>query len=213
VAIVGRVGSGKTTIGKLTAKLFEPEKGSIYIGGVDILQLDPAEVRENIGYVSQEPWLIAGTIEQNITLGASEVSTEDVIWASTLSGASDFIDQHPKGYKLHVRERGEGISGGQKQCITIARALVRRPKILIFDEPTSSMDARTEKTFIDSFRQQKLESTLILITHRTSLLSLVDRVIVIDNGKIVGAGPTAAFLGAKIKPGEPQKADISALDK
>ncbi len=200
VAIVGRVGSGKTTIGKLTAKLFNPEGGSIYIGGVDLLQLDPSEVRENIGYVSQEPWLIAGTIEQNITLGATEVTPEDIIWAAKLSGAAEFIDRHPKGYKLAVRERGEGISGGQKQCITIARALVRKPKILIFDEPTSSMDARTEKLFIDSFRQQKVDATLILITHRTSLLSLVDRVLVVDNGKIVGSGSTAAFLSATMKP-------------
>jgi len=204
VAIVGRVGSGKTTIGKLTAKLFNPEGGSIYIGGVDLLQLDPSEVRENIGYVSQEPWLIAGTIEQNITLGATEVTPEDIIWAAKLSGAAEFIDRHPKGYKLAVRERGEGISGGQKQCITIARALVRKPKILIFDEPTSSMDARTEKLFIDSFRQQKVDATLILITHRTSLLSLVDRVLVVDNGKIVGSGSTAAFLSATMKPsGDP----------
>ena len=200
VAIVGRVGSGKTTIGKLTAKLFNPESGSIYIGGVDLLQLDPAEIRENIGYVSQEPWLIAGTIEQNITLGANEVTTEDLIWAARLSGAAEFIDAHPKGYKLGVRERGEGISGGQKQCITIARALVRRPKILIFDEPTSSMDVRTEKIFIDSFRKQKLDSTLILITHRTSLLSLVDRVLVVDSGKILGTESTSSFLSKSVKP-------------
>ena len=200
VAIVGRVGSGKTTIGKLTAKLFNPESGSIYIGGVDLLQLDPAEIRENIGYVSQEPWLIAGTIEQNITLGANEVTTEDLIWAARLSGAAEFIDAHPKGYKLAVRERGEGISGGQKQCITIARALVRRPKILIFDEPTSSMDVRTEKIFIDSFRKQKIDSTLILITHRTSLLSLVDRVLVVDSGKILGTESTSSFLSKSVKP-------------
>lgn len=200
VAIVGRVGSGKTTIGKLTAKLFNPESGSIYIGGVDLLQLDPAEIRENIGYVSQEPWLIAGTIEQNITLGANEVTTEDLIWAARLSGAAEFIDSHPKGYKLAVRERGEGISGGQKQCITIARALVRRPKILIFDEPTSSMDVRTEKIFIDSFRKQKLDSTLILITHRTSLLALVDRVLVVDSGKILGTESTSSFLSKSAKP-------------
>jgi len=211
VAIVGRVGSGKTTIGKLTAKLFNPEGGSIYIGGVDLLQLDPSEVRENIGYVSQEPWLIAGTIEQNITLGATEVTPEDIIWAAKLSGAAEFIDRHPKGYKLAVRERGEGISGGQKQCITIARALVRKPKILIFDEPTSSMDARTEKLFIDSFRQQKVDATLILITHRTSLLSLVDRVLVVDNGKIVGSGSTAAFLSATMKPsGNPAAAQTDS---
>jgi ATP-binding cassette subfamily C protein LapB len=213
VAIVGRVGSGKTTIGKLTAKLFNPESGSIYIGGVDLLQLDPAEIRENIGYVSQEPWLIAGTIEQNITLGANEVTTEDLIWAARLSGAAEFIDAHPKGYKLAVRERGEGISGGQKQCITIARALVRRPKILIFDEPTSSMDVRTEKIFIDSFRKQKFDSTLILITHRTSLLALVDRVLVVDSGKILGTESTSSFLSKSVKPSKNLSLDAMETSK
>jgi len=202
VAIVGRVGSGKTTIGKLTAKLFNPESGSIYIGGVDLSQLDPAEVRENIGYVSQEPWLIAGSIEQNISLGATSVTSEDIIWAAKLSGAAEFIDRHPKGYKLIVRERGEGLSGGQKQCISIARALVRRPKILLFDEPTSSMDTRTEKLFIDSFRQQEIKATLILITHRTSLLSLVDRVLVIDNGRVIGSESTANFLRTSMRPAD-----------
>ena len=202
VAIVGRVGSGKTTIGKLIAKLFEVQEGAIYLDGIDITQIDPSEVRENIGYVAQEPWLIAGTIEQNITLGAANISTEEMLLAARLSGVADFIDRHPKGYKLMVKERGEGISGGQRQSITIARALVRKPSILLFDEPTSAMDARSERLFVESLKNQTLDSTLVLITHRTSLLSLVDRVIIIDSGKVIGTDTVDNFLNIKAIPND-----------
>ena len=199
IAVVGRVGSGKTTIGKLISKLFLPETGAVYIDGVDIQQIDPAEIRENIGMVSQEPWLIAGTIEQNILLGSPEATTQDLIWAGNLAGVSEFIDIHPKGYKHTVAERGEGLSGGQKQAITIARALVKRPPILLFDEPTSAMDARTEKKFIERLKSEELDCTLIVITHRTSLLALAEHVLVVDQGKIVGSGSVESFLNARMR--------------
>ena len=194
LAIVGRVGSGKTTVGRLIARLYEAESGSIYVGDVDISQIDPSEIRENIGYVSQEPWLISGTLEQNITLGSINIRQEDFLWACETAGVAEFADKHPDGYKLKVRERGEGLSGGQRQCVAIARALVRRPPIYVFDEPTSAMDARTEKLFLERFKKANLNASLILITHRTSLLSLVDKVVVLDGGKVIGAGPTANFL-------------------
>lgn len=196
VAIVGRVGSGKTTIGKLMAKLFIPDSGTILIDGVDLVQLDPAEVRENIGMVSQEPWMIAGTLEQNILLGALEASTEDMLWASKVSGVSEFVDTNPAGFKLSVSERGEGLSGGQRQAITIARALVKKAPIYIFDEPTSGMDSGTEKKLVDALKDAKIEHTLVLITHRTALLSLVDRVIVLDKGKVIGSGSVEGFMKA-----------------
>jgi ATP-binding cassette subfamily C protein LapB len=149
--------------------------------------------------VSQEPWLIAGTIEQNILLGSPEATTQDLIWAGNLAGVSEFIDIHPKGYKHTVAERGEGLSGGQKQAITIARALVKRPPILLFDEPTSAMDARTEKKFIERLKNEKLDCTLIVITHRTSLLALAEHVLVVDQGKIVGSGSVESFLNARMR--------------
>ena len=130
-----------------------PQTGSISIDGIDIRQLDPFEIRENIGYVSQEPWLIAGTIEQNISLGASDIKSEDIIEAAKISTASEFINKHTKGFKQVLDERGEGLSGGQKQALTIARALVKKPPIFILDEPTSSMDAKTEKKFIENFKR------------------------------------------------------------
>jgi len=199
VAIVGRVGSGKTTVSKLITKLFTPDSGSILIDGIDILQLDPAEIRENIGMVSQEPWLVAGSIEQNILLGSPDATTEDLLWAGKLCGVSNFTDEHPKGYKMLVGERGEGLSGGQRQSVTIARALVKRPPIFLFDEPTSAMDARSERALIENLQNHRFEGTMIVITHRTSLLALVDRVLVLDNGKIVGEGSVEAFLKAGLK--------------
>lgn len=212
VGIVGRVGSGKTTIAKLLAKLFDAQEGSIYLDGVDISQIDPSEVRENIGYVAQDPWLIAGTIEQNITLGATDVSREDMIFASELSGVATFVDQHPKGYKLVVKERGEGLSGGQRQAITIARALVRRPPILLFDEPTSGMDSRSERLFIENFRKHSLDCTLVLITHRLSLLPLVDRVIIVDDGIVVGAASVAEFLKSKPVGHSGENQEVTTVD-
>ena len=199
MAIVGRVGSGKTTVSKLITKLFVPDSGSVLIDGVDILQLDPAEIRENIGMVSQEPWLIAGSIEQNILLGSPDATTEDLLWAGKLCGVSNFTDEHPKGYKMLVGERGEGLSGGQRQSVTIARALVKKPPIFLFDEPTSAMDARSERALIENLKEHRFEGTMIVITHRTSLLALVDRVLVVDNGKIVGEGSVEAFLNAGAK--------------
>ena len=213
VAIVGRVGSGKTTIGKMITKLFVPDDGAIFIDGADIRQLDPAEIRENIGLVSQEPWMIAGSVEQNVILGAPNAGTDEMLWASELAGVSDFVNRHPDGFKMMVAERGEGLSGGQRQAISIARALVRKPPILLFDEPTSSMDARSERNLIARLKDTQLNCTVIVITHRTSLLALVDRVIVVDDGKIVGSGSVDAFLNATLnKTGnanKPETADYS----
>ena len=215
IGIVGRVGSGKTTIGKLVTKLFLPKSGKVLIDGVDLNQLDPSEIRENIGYVSQDPWLIAGTIEQNISFGATEIKTEEIIEAANVSTSSDFINSHPKGFKQMLDERGDGLSGGQKQAITIARAIVKRSPILILDEPTSSMDAKTEKSFIERFKKYNAEATILLITHRTSLLDLVDKVIVVDKGKIVGSGSVEAFLKAtkseKNKISTSQESKISSI--
>jgi len=199
VGIVGRVGSGKTTIGKLITKLFLPSSGRVAFDGVDIRQLDPAEVRENLGTVSQEPWLIAGTIQQNILLGSSSATNQDLLIAAKVAGVSDFTDKHPEGLNMQISERGEGLSGGQKQAIAIARALVRKPPVYLFDEPTSSMDARSERLFIERFKKysENAQATTIIITHRTSLLSLVDMVMVIDEGKVIKFCSVSEFIKKK----------------
>ena len=191
------------------------DKGTLLLDKAPFDDIAMLRWRSKIGYVSQDPWLIAGTIEQNISFGATEIKTEEIIEAANVSTSSDFTNSHPKGFKQMLDERGDGLSGGQKQAITIARAIVKRSPILILDEPTSSMDAKTEKSFIERFKKYNAEATILLITHRTSLLDLVDKVIVVDKGKIVGSGSVEAFLKAtkseKNKISTSQESKISSI--
>jgi ATP-binding cassette subfamily C protein LapB len=197
VAMLGHVGSGKTTISRLIAGLYEADSGSILIDGIDVRQIAPSNLRENIGFSMQDVWLMSATVEQNITLGAIDTRPEDILWAGAIAGVSDFVDKHPDGYKLVLKERGESLSGGQRQTISLARALVRKPAMVILDEPTSSMDARSEQVFVNRFKNSGLPSTLVVITHRTSLLTLVDRVVILENGKVAGMGTTEQFMKAQ----------------
>ena len=197
VAVLGHVGSGKTTIGRLIAGLYEPDSGTIFIDGVDVRQIAPSNLRENLGISMQDVWLMSATVEENISLGAVDTKAEDILWSGEISGVSDFVDKHPDGYKLVLRERGESLSGGQRQAISLARALVRKPAMIVLDEPTSSMDARSEQLFVSRFKSSGLQSTLLVITHRTSLLTVVDRVIILENGKVAGMGTTDQFMRAQ----------------
>ncbi len=194
VAILGQVGSGKTTLSRLIAGLYQPDEGKILIDGIDQRQIAPADLRENLGIVLQDIWLMSISIETNISLGAIDLGPEQILEAARIAGVADFVDRHPDGYKLLLRERGEGLSGGQRQAIALARAIARRPPVILLDEPTSAMDVRSEQQFVSRFKDAELPATLLVITHRTSLLSLVDRVIVMENGRITGAGTTEQFL-------------------
>jgi ATP-binding cassette subfamily C protein LapB len=175
VAILGRNGSGKTTLEKMIAGLYEPSEGTVLIDGIDIRQLDPAELRRNIGYVSQDVNLFFGSLRDNIAMGAGHVSDEA-------------LNQHPSGLAMPVGEHGQLLSGGQRQSVTIARALLNDPAVLLFDEPTGSMDHSSEEDFKRNIAEYSQGKTLLVITHRTSLLELVNRIIVIDAGKIVADG-------------------------
>lgn len=197
VAILGHVGSGKTTISRLIAGLYEADSGTILIDGVDVRQIAPSNVRENLGISMQDVWLMSATVEQNISLGAVDTKPEDILWAGSVAGVSEFVDRHPDGYKLVLRERGESLSGGQRQAISLARSLVRRPAMIVLDEPTSSMDARSEQLFVSRFKSAGIQSTLLVITHRTSLLTVVDRVVILENGKVAGMGTTEQFMRAQ----------------
>jgi len=196
VAIVGRVGSGKTTLAKLLLGLYAPNAGAVLVGGADVRQLDPADLRRNIGAVMQEIWLMTGTVRQNIALGAHYPADERIVEVAHIAGVHDFISAHPEGYNLRLGERGEGLSGGQRQAITIARALVGQPPILLLDEPTSAMDINAERQLIERLKPVIGTSTLVVITHKATLLELVDRVIVLDQGKVVADGPRDKVLGA-----------------
>ncbi|MFZ9634861.1 MAG: type I secretion system permease/ATPase, partial [Alphaproteobacteria bacterium] len=194
VAILGRVGSGKTTIAKLVLGLHRPTEGAVLVDGVDVRQIDPADLRRNIGAVLQDIWLMSGTVRQNIVLGAEEASDAEVLRVAEVSGVSEFVNRHPDGLGLRVQERGEGLSGGQRQAITIARALLPRPPIVLLDEPTSAMDMNSEQALLKRLSSELDGRTLVLITHRAGLLELVDRVIVVDQGRVTLDGPKASVL-------------------
>ncbi len=196
VGLIGRIGSGKSTIEKLVLGLYEPDTGAVLIDGIDVRQLDPADLRRNIGCVPQDIVLFQGSIRENITLGAPFVDDAAVLRAAAVSGVEDFVSRHPSGYDLNVGERGEMLSGGQRQAVAIARALLLDPPVLVLDEPTSAMDNGAESRFIQRLARELAGRTLLLVTHRASLLVLVERLIVMDGGRIVADGPKEKVLKA-----------------
>lgn len=189
VAILGAIGSGKSTIARLMLGLFEPRTGSVMLDGVDIRQIDPGDLRRNVGSVLQDVWLFSGSIRENIASGAIRPMDQDLIRAGHVAGVEDFIAHCPNGYDQQLAERGEGISGGQRQAIALARALIGRPPVLLLDEPTSAMDVKTEAEVIKRLKQETKDTTMVIVTHRTSLLDLVDRVIVVERGRVGADGP------------------------
>lgn len=194
VAILGRIGSGKTTIAKLILGLYAPDQGAVLIDGVDVRQIDPADLRQHMGVVLQDTWLMSGTVRQNIALGLDQATDSQVLLAASVAGVEDFLAQHPQGYGLKVGERGEGLSGGQRQAISIARSLVASPPMLIMDEPTSSMDQSAEQTLVERLRPVIAGKTFVVITHKSSMVGLVSKVIVLDKGKLVKLGPVSDVL-------------------
>jgi len=194
VGIIGKIGSGKSTLWKLIMNLYEPTRGSILIDKSDIRQIDPVDLRRSIGCVPQEPFLFMGTIKDNITIGEQNASDEAILKASKVAGVHDFLGKHDSGYDLIVGERGEGLSGGERQSVTLARAILTNPNVMIMDEPTNSMDGQTEELFKRRIKDIVRDKTLILVTHRPSVLSLVDRLIVMDDGKIIADGPKEEVL-------------------
>jgi len=196
VAIIGPIGSGKTTLGKLLLGLYEPTAGMVTLDDTDIRQIDPAELRHFIGYVPQDITLFRGTIRDNIIFGSPEVEDALILKAANLSGVSEFVGKHAKGFDLEIGEQGRGLSGGQRQSVAMARALLHDPPILVLDEPSSSMDNRTETRLKNNLTQLLPGKTLLLITHRGSLLDLVDRIILIDNAMVVADGPRDQIMTA-----------------
>ena len=196
VAILGRVGSGKSTLSKLMMGLFQPSDGAVLVDGVDIRQLDPGEYRGKMGYVPQDVTLFQGSLRDNLTLSRLGVSDDVMINAVKSAGLEDYVNRHPSGFDMAISERGDSVSGGQRRCIAVARALVHDPSILLLDEPTGSMDQSTETIVKQSLRDRADGKTMLVVTHRNSLLELVDRIIVIDAGKVVADGPKDRVLSA-----------------
>ena len=196
VALIGRVGSGKSTIQRLVMGLYEPSGGEVLLDGVDVRQLDPADVRRNIAYVSQDVLLFHGSLRDNIAFGLPYADDAAVVAAAEVAGLHDFVSRHPRGFDMPVGERGESLSGGQRQAIGIARAVLHNAPLLLLDEPSSAMDFSTEAHVTQRLAAFAQGKTLLLVTHRTSLLSLVERVIVIDNGRVVADGPRERIMQA-----------------
>lgn len=196
VAIIGRIGSGKTTLQKLLMGLYQVSAGGIQIDGIDQNQIHPADLRRTIGCVLQETPLFFGSIRDNITLGVPFCADDLILKAARRAGVSQFTDQDSNGLDKQVGENGRLLSGGQRQAVAIARALLLEPNVLIMDEPTSAMDNRSELHIKKQLASLDKQQTLILITHKTSMLDVVDRLIVLDSGKLVADGPKEKVLQA-----------------
>lgn len=196
VVVIGRIGSGKTTLQKLLLGLYQPTGGAVCIDGVDVRQLDPADLRRNVGYVSQDVTLFYGTLRDNIAIGAPYADDAAVVAAAESGGLSDFVNRHPEGFDMLISERGDSLSGGQRQGVAIARAMLMDPPILLLDEPTSSMDFSSEQQFKQRLKDVAAHKTMIIVTHRNSLLELATRIIVIDDGRVVADGPRDQVIQA-----------------
>ncbi|WP_162047762.1 type I secretion system permease/ATPase [Vibrio taketomensis] len=194
VAIIGRIGSGKTTLERLILGLYKPTEGHVRIDDTDIDQLHHIDIRRNIGCVPQDYHLFYGSIRDNITLGRPLADDRDVMDAANRAGVTVFTQQDPAGLERQVGEGGQLLSGGQRQAVSIARAILGRPPVLLMDEPTSAMDNRSEMHIKQQLAQLKETETLILITHKTSMLDVVDRVIVMEKGTVIADGPKAEVL-------------------
>jgi len=200
IGIIGTNGSGKTSIEKLILGLYEPDEGSILIDGIDIKQIDPADLRSGISYVPQDTMLFRGTLKDNIIVRQPDASDEVILKASSLSGVQKFVDIHPMGFDMPIGERGEGLSGGQKQSISIARAFIKDAPIILLDEPTNSMDSTSENNFINSLVKLKQGKTMLLISHKNTLLRITKRLILLEQGKIILDGSHSDVVQRLNKP-------------
>ncbi len=188
VAILGRIGSGKSTVLRLLAGLYQPTEGMVDVDGIDLRQIDPADFRARVGYVGQDPRLFHGTLRENVLLDRAAADPGRLAEAARLTGLDRVAATHPLGWDLPVGEAGAMLSGGQRQLVALTRCLVTQPQILLMDEPTSSMDAQ--------MKEASGHCTLLMVTHRPAVLELVQRVVVVDGGRVVLDGPKDQVLAA-----------------
>ncbi|MEZ3415930.1 type I secretion system permease/ATPase [Pantoea dispersa] len=213
VAILGRIGSGKSTLLRVMARLYQPVKGQISADGLDVNQIDPADWRKAVGFVSQDARLFYGTLRENVMIGRPDATANELLRVLNLTGLDHVAARHPSGINLSVGEGGEGLSGGQRQLVSLARTLLTQPKVLLMDEPTSAMDSMTESQFLTHLRRASEGHTLIVVTHRPSILALVDRIIVVEEGKIVADGPKEQVLAALEGKGKTRQPPREAVEQ
>jgi ATP-binding cassette subfamily C protein LapB len=213
IAILGKIGSGKSTLLRVMARLFQQGSGQLFIDGVDATQVDPADWRAAVGYVGQDCRLFYGTLRHNVIIGNPGVSTEEFLRVVRLTGLDRVAAKHPLGFDMPIGEMGNGLSGGQKQLVALARCLLLRPKILLMDEPTSSMDVMTETLFLRRLKEATEGQTLIIVTHRMSVLSLVERLIVLEDGRVVKDGPKEQVIASLNDNTQKIKQPVSAAEE
>ena len=197
VAIVGHTGAGKTTLISLLLRFYDVQKGQIRIGGIDIRELDPRDLRRHFGIVLQDPYLFTGTLGGNIRLGSAWIQDEDMVSAAEQVNLLDYIEALPLRFDQPVRERGEGLSTGQKQLVSFARALAHNPRFLILDEATSSVDTETEQKVRDALGRMVKGRTSLIIAHRLSTIQKADRILVMHRGELREQGTHRELLAQK----------------
>jgi ATP-binding cassette subfamily C protein LapB len=212
VGVIGRVGSGKTTVGRLLTGFYEPLDGRILVDGVDVRQYDPADLRNGIGFVLQDTDLFFGKLRDNLALGRPAASDEEILAAAQLAGVESFVANHPHGYEMLIAEGGRSLSGGQKQAIGLARILIRKPRILFLDEPTAHFDVRSENEFLLRLKNLGAEKlTFLVSTHRPTVLGFVDRLLLFERGRLVADGPRDQILARLREPqGKPEAVKTAA---
>lgn len=219
IAIVGAIGSGKSTLIKILSGLYQPKTGNAFLDGVDMTHLAPQFVREHIGYLPQDVRLFQGSLRDNLTLGLASPSDSQILRVAAMTGLDQLIQSNPKGLELEISEGGKGLSGGQRQLAGLTRMLLLKPRIMLLDEPTASMDGQSEQRIIHHlFKEVAHESVLVIVTHKPALLAHIGRVIVVDQGRIVLDGPRDAVLArlrsattAAVAAGPSSAADTPAL--
>lgn len=195
VAILGRIGAGKTTIGRLLGRLYELDAGELLIDGVDIRQYHPQEIRAAVNVVAHDTHVFNGSLRQNLRLSKPDATDAELLAVARLSGLADFVQSHPAGFERQAGERGQQLSSGQRQILGLARALLSSGRIIFLDDPTSSMDTATERQFVTRLKEGlSPDQTLIVTTHRNAVLSLVSRIVVIDGGRVVTDGPVEKVM-------------------
>ena len=197
VGIVGRSGSGKSSLINLLCRFYEPQEGTITIGGTDIREFRAQDLRRMVGLVLQEPFLFRGSISDNIAYGRPQAGLYDILTAAKSAQAHEFIMSQPQGYETELGERGAGLSGGERQRISIARALLCNPPTLVLDEATSSVDSETEFAIQRAVQKLAEDRTVIAIAHRLSTLRNADRIYVVDNGRVVEEGNHQQLMDRK----------------
>lgn len=210
VAILGNVGSGKSTLVKVLSGLYRPQGGRVFLGGLDVTQIAPEFVREQVGYLAQDVRLFQGTLRDNITIGLPNPSDEQVLGAARLTGLLSAIEAHPKGLNLEIAEGGRGLSGGQRQLVGLTRMLIAQPRVLLLDEPTASMDAALENFVTDRlFQALPTSTTIVVVTHKTALLKHVTRLILMERGRVVLDGPRDQVLARIAAGGAPSQQGVA----